>query len=409
MAATSGEDLQSWSLALETWVDCKPNGYILEEHRVAELLPTVAARIPGAAELFRRKQPGNPSVFEKLLRPRDGKVHYLCFWSAFSKAAQVAGANACDGLASEIETLRDGVLRLLDEKGPGLRGSEPHSGMMVEDADPTLPTWALVEEVLRAASMSVQPQFWQSAVGSMQGQMQQERLGLDELTSILLSWLHDSQLWEQRAASSSSSSAAPQRSDSNVSSASAFGLPAVSGTVSCLGRGPKPPKPDGAVGLQVLLHVYDVSEEESIQRINRILAHKHAPLKFGGIFHAGVEVNKLEWSYGYNASETRTGISCVEPKQHPMHHYRQTVVLRRTHVDPESIADIISDMLEEYPGDDYNLLRRNCCHFADDFCRRLGVGGIPGWIIRLARLGAGVETMLNAVPPRIKNRVIPAV
>ena len=44
-----------------------------------------------------------------------------------------------------------------------------------------------------------------------------------------------------------------------------------------------------------------------------------------------------------------------------------------------------------YPGGDYDLLRRNCCHFADDFARRLGVGGIPSWIMRLAKIGAGVE------------------
>merc|ERR1712226_984265 len=56
---------------------------------------------------------------------------------------------------------------------------------------------------------------------------------------------------------------------------------------------------------------------------------------------------------------------------------------------------IISCMVEEYPGDDYDLLRRNCCHFADDFCQRLGVGSIPGWIYRLARVGAGVATMLE--------------
>merc|ERR1712196_431310 len=69
---------------------------------------------------------------------------------------------------------------------------------------------------------------------------------------------------------------------------------------------------------------------------------------------------------------------------------------RRATVAPDSIATIISNLIEEYPGEDYDLLRRNCCHFADDFCRRLGVGGIPGWIHRLARVGAGVATMLEA-------------
>merc|ERR1712187_894719 len=61
----------------------------------------------------------------------------------------------------------------------------------------------------------------------------------------------------------------------------------------------------------------------------------------------------------------------------------------------EKIAEIIACMVEEYPGEDYDLLRRNCCHFAEDFCKRLGVGPIPAWIHRLARIGAGVATMLE--------------
>merc|ERR1712096_528671 len=151
-------------------------------------------------------------------------------------------------------------------------------------------------------------------------------------------------------------------------------------------------------GMSVRIHIYDVSTEESIQKLNRILAHKRSPLKLGGVFHAGVEVNGLEWSFGYSASCTQPGISCVEPKTHPQHHYRQTVQLRNTLVLPEDIADIITSLIEEYPGDDYDLLRRNCCHFADDFCKRLGVGGIPGWVHRLARIGAGVDNLLQMAP-----------
>jgi hypothetical protein len=143
------------------------------------------------------------------------------------------------------------------------------------------------------------------------------------------------------------------------------------------------------------LHIYDVSQEESVQKLNRIFAHRRSPLKFGGVFHAGVEVHSLEWSYGCSTSETVPGISCGEPKSHPAHHYRQTVELRNTTLSPEDIMEIISALIEEYPGDDYDLLRRNCCHFADDFCQRLGVGHIPGWVHRLARIGARLDGALQ--------------
>lgn len=72
-------------------------------------------------------------------------------------------------------------------------------------------------------------------------------------------------------------------------------------------------------------------------------------------------------------------------------------MLRATRLSEDAIAEVISQLIEEYPGDDYDLLRRNCCHFADDFCRRLGVGGIPGWVHRLARIGARFEQLFRSV------------
>merc|ERR1711992_496503 len=82
---------------------------------------------------------------------------------------------------------------------------------------------------------------------------------------------------------------------------------------------------ESAAGLQVHVHIYDVSQEEGIQKLNRVLAHKKSPLKLGGVFHAGVEVNGLEWSFGYQPQESRSGVACNASKTHPQHHFRQTV------------------------------------------------------------------------------------
>lgn len=146
-------------------------------------------------------------------------------------------------------------------------------------------------------------------------------------------------------------------------------------------------------GHEVILHVYDVSHEDEIRRLNKVLAHKMSPLKFGGVFHAGVEVLGLEWSYGFTDVETQAGISCVEPKMHPQHHWRQSVSLGRSPLTPEEIAATLSQLVEDWPADEYELLRRNCCHFADDFCRRLNVKRIPKWVNRLARVGAQADRM----------------
>merc|ERR1719191_1919491 len=51
-------------------------------------------------------------------------------------------------------------------------------------------------------------------------------------------------------------------------------------------------------------------------------------------------------------------------------------------------------MAPVWGGKSYDLVRRNCCSFANEFCEKLGVGPIPGWVNRLAQVGA--STLLAA-------------
>lgn len=154
-------------------------------------------------------------------------------------------------------------------------------------------------------------------------------------------------------------------------------------------------------GFPVYLHIYDVSREEGIRRLNTVLAHRLSPLKFGGVFHTGVEVDGQEWSFGFSANQSMPGVQPGVPRAHADHTFRQTYQLPcTTRLSAAEIAVVITELREEYPGYDYDLLRRNCCHFADDFCQRLGVGRVPGWVCRLARLGAQVDRALQAAQGR---------
>jgi len=273
------------------------------------------------------------------------------------------------GIAAELETLRDRVVRQLEEKG--------YMKSRVGYADPfceNVPVSMLLDEVHRAAGMSVCPRFWQDAVDLLGHHDEGAWITLARLTGFLLSWLQEAVVWES---STSMGSWVPQ---------------------SAIER-------DDIGGLPVSLHIYDVSQNEKIQKLNRILAHESSPLKLGGVFHAGVEVNGMEWSYGFSNSLTKPGVACTVPKAHPQHHFRETVACKRTRLNPQDISDIISTLIEEYPGYDYDLLRRNCCNFADDFLQRLGVGGLPGWVHRLARIGANVDTMVSTAQA-MKQRIM---
>jgi len=377
--AGGGQGLNSGSVAeaaLTTWFELDPEGYAIDAASISKTssLRRIAGSIPcrpaAAAELGRlfaeAEGSGDSTIFCQMLRPQDGKVQFLYFWKAFAEAARIAGAVAIDteNLSVELEMLRDRILRCVEEAL-----LDDTSSVSTKASKTELSVGGLQQELNRASSMSAYPEFWQKAADCLKGREETESLSLEEVTTLLLSWLPDASLFEHRT------------------------------------DAPPTPTPAQAGGLRVLLHVYDVSQESSIQKINKVLAYKHFPLKFGGVFHAGVEVNAMEWCFGFSASKTHPGVSCIEPKTHPQHHYRQTVDMGYTKCSDADVIEIVTQLLEEYPGDDYDLLRRNCCHFADDFTKRLGVGGIPGWVIRLAKVGASVDSMIQSAPKPIRQRL----
>ena len=76
------------------------------------------------------------------------------------------------------------------------------------------------------------------------------------------------------------------------------------------------------------LHIYDVSRDPLVRHLNQLLAHQGAPVKLGGIFHAAIEIKKLEWSFGSQAPDDfeicASGVKTSLPTRNPQHTFRQT-------------------------------------------------------------------------------------
>jgi hypothetical protein len=296
-----------------------------------------------------------------MLKSSDDFVHFLYFWRAFSEATRyIAGTagQSDDDLLVEMETVRDKILSLLEVQ----KRSE---GAL------TLPAGTLVQVIRNTAAMSATPNFWLSVAEQCRRQCspaswsawENVSIGMEEMTVMMLTWLHDAAaIWQENRPTRSSSV------DDVVDSQSS--------------------------GMQVSLHVYDVSHESKIRRFNKVFAHRYSPLKFGGVFHVGVEVNGAEWSYAFTPEESIPAVSCCLPRSDTQHNFRQTVKMYRTQMSAAEISQLVADMMKEYKGPEYDLLRRNCCHFADDLCQRIGSGAIPRWVHRLARVGAQVEKAL---------------
>jgi hypothetical protein len=131
---------------------------------------------------------------------------------------------------------------------------------------------------------------------------------------------------------------------------------------------------------EVVLHIYDVTNSGSektnntIVQINRFFKDG---IGLGGIFHSAIQVyGNDEWSYGY--CELGTGVFSCPSGKNPMYTYREKIVLGKTDCTIFMVNQMLRELSREWPGHTYDLLSKNCNHFCDVLCDRLGVPKIPG-------------------------------
>ncbi|XP_051122880.1 deSI-like protein At4g17486 [Andrographis paniculata] len=140
---------------------------------------------------------------------------------------------------------------------------------------------------------------------------------------------------------------------------------------------------------EVILYVYDVTNSDSektnntIMQINKLLKDG---IGLGGIFHSAVQVyGEEEWSFGY--CEHGTGVFSCPSTKNPMYTYRETIKMGTTALSIYKVNQILRELSQEWPGHSYDLLSKNCNHFCNKFCERLGVQKLPGWVNRFAHAG----------------------
>ena len=175
---------------------------------------------------------------------------------------------------------------------------------------------------------------------------------------------------------------------------------------------------------QVIVRVYDVTGGLGRRGKNALLlVNKIFRSSLGGAYHCGVEIYGVEWAFGDG------GVYCTHPKREIMgHHFREVVLMPsggssggssglslsdsmdvvhdRCMLDQRQVRSQCEKMKKMWPGSRYDLVHCNCCHFADELCQVLGVGPIPTWINRAARIGAGADvTWLSSNVPSMPKEM----
>mmetsp|Transcript_91458 Transcript_91458/g.217954 ORF Transcript_91458/g.217954 Transcript_91458/m.217954 type:complete len:209 (-) Transcript_91458:84-710(-) len=141
----------------------------------------------------------------------------------------------------------------------------------------------------------------------------------------------------------------------------------------------------------VFINIYDLNKDwPTANSVGANLFH------VGGAFHAAVEVYGLEWSYGCE------GVERGEPRRHDVHVYRQSLSQGVTMKSVQQVEEIVEEVMKSrWLAHEYDLLRHNCCSFADDFCRELTGRPLPPWVNRLPRLLSNVDL----VSPKLSRSV----
>jgi hypothetical protein len=136
---------------------------------------------------------------------------------------------------------------------------------------------------------------------------------------------------------------------------------------------------------QVILNVYDLDVER-----NQFL------YQFGlGMYHSGVEIGGNEWTFASGG-----GIYSHEPRGAGGATFREAITLGKYGGTQRDLDRILDELRESFKGSSYHVLTQNCNCFADALVQRLLNKPIPGFVNRLASIGAFFSCLL---PPAISN------
>ena len=135
----------------------------------------------------------------------------------------------------------------------------------------------------------------------------------------------------------------------------------------------------------VKLNVYDLNEMNETTYL------------FGfGAFHSGVEIFGREYTFA------KGGIFYTPPKEvPPPAKFRESIEMGVFNSNPRDLDYLLDELRNEFKGDDYHIVFRNCNHFADAFVQKLLQREIPGYVNRLAYVGSMFSCLM---PPSLLDQ-----
>ena len=120
-----------------------------------------------------------------------------------------------------------------------------------------------------------------------------------------------------------------------------------------------------------------------------------------GAFHSGVEIDGREYTFAGGA-----GIHDTTPRDAPGATFREAVAVGTFDGGQPRLRECLEKLRPEFAPESYNIVTKNCNHFADALCRELLSARAPGYINRLAACGSCLAPCLP--PESLTNAPVDA-
>jgi hypothetical protein len=96
--------------------------------------------------------------------------------------------------------------------------------------------------------------------------------------------------------------------------------------------------------------------------------------------------------------ENRLNSGIIEIQLILITHFRESIYLGDTALSKRSVEKLVKSLGEEYRGDSYHLITKNCNHFAAHLSKELTGTEIPSWVNRLASLSGSIPFLQKWIP-----------
>lgn len=135
----------------------------------------------------------------------------------------------------------------------------------------------------------------------------------------------------------------------------------------------EPQLPEGIFEVRLSVYKLEITGVGFLDRVGASLV---------GAYHTGVVVANEEWAYGGHDVPGKSGVYRTKPELNPDYIFYRRELTGQVKGEYRSIGQQIRQLArtEKWAGPRYDLIERNCNHFASDLCWMLVGKRPPDWI-----------------------------